>query len=134
MRLNRDVCLVGGGPLGGFGLTADADAHIYLIDCGTELALMDCGMGTPAGMERVLANIRQDGYDPNRVTRLFLTHYHTDHAGGAARYRERFGVTVTASRLAQAALESADSAVTGLAAAQQVGIFPSDYIPRTSVK
>ena len=128
MRLTSDVLLVGGGTLTGFGVSADFDAHAYLLDGGGgELALIDCGMGTPAGMERVLGNIAAAGLDPERVSTLFLTHYHTDHAGGAARYRERLGLRVAISAEAAPALESADHEATSFRAARELGIFPADF-------
>ena len=48
---------MGGGPFTGFGLSADFDAHVYLLDGGDELALVDCGMGTELGRQRVLERI-----------------------------------------------------------------------------
>jgi hydroxyacylglutathione hydrolase len=127
MRLTGDVLLVGGGSVTGFGLSADFDAHVYLLDGGDELALIDCGMGTDSGFERVLANIAADGLDPDRVGRLLLTHYHTDHAGGSARYRERLGCAVSIGADAQAALEGPDHGMTSFGAAKAAGIFPAGY-------
>ena len=127
MRLTSDVVLVGGGTLTGFGISADLDAHAYLLDGGDELALVDCGMGTPEGMERVLANVRAAGLDPGQIGKLFLTHHHTDHAGGAARYRERLGIPVAISAAAAPALEAPDHAATGFRAAREAGFFPSDF-------
>ena len=97
MRITPDVALVGGGSFTGFGLSADFDANVYLLDGGGELALVDCGMGTELGRERVLERIRMVGCDPADVQRLLLTHYHTDHAGGAAAYREELELRVARS-------------------------------------
>jgi glyoxylase-like metal-dependent hydrolase (beta-lactamase superfamily II) len=127
MRLSSEVLLVGGGALTGFGLSADFDAHVYLLDGGSELALVDCGMGTELGRERVLANVRGDGLDPAAITRLLLTHYHTDHASGAARYREALGPRVAFSAAERRALEEPDHDRTSFAPAQQAGIFPPDF-------
>jgi hydroxyacylglutathione hydrolase len=127
VRLTDDVLLVGGGSLTGFGLSADFDAHVYLLDGGDELALIDCGMGTPAGMDRVLANIAAAGLDPARITRLLVTHYHTDHAGGAAGYRDRLGCAVSIGEDAAGALAGPDHVMTSFAAAKEAGIFPADY-------
>lgn len=127
MRLTDEVMLVGGGPFTGFGLSSDFDAHVYLLDGGEELALVDCGMGTKAGIARVVANIKGDGLDVGRVDRLLLTHYHTDHAGGAARYREQLELRVAFSGLEREALETADHERTSFAAAQTAGIFPENF-------
>lgn len=124
MRLLKDVCLVGGGSFGGFGLTAGPDAHVYIIDGGSELALIDCGLGT--SFDQVLSNLRADGLDPARIERLFLTHYHGDHAGGAALYRERLGVRVSIAKEAQAAMEVGDEKATAFAVARTAGIYPGD--------
>jgi glyoxylase-like metal-dependent hydrolase (beta-lactamase superfamily II) len=61
------------------------------------------------------------------VRRLFLTHHHPDHAGGAARYRERLGLAVGASGAAAAALEAGDHDATQFRAAAALGFFPADF-------
>jgi hydroxyacylglutathione hydrolase len=127
MRLTEDVAIVGGGAMTGFGLSSDLDAHIYLLDGGSDYALIDCGMGTPSGFERVLSLIRSVGVEPERVSRLLLTHYHTDHAGGAATYRERLGLRVSISAHVRQALEAPDHTMTQFEAARAAGVFPTDY-------
>jgi len=119
--------MVGGGPLTGFGLSSDFDAHVYLLDGGDAVALVDCGMGTERGMERVLARVSNAGIDPAGIGSLFLTHFHTDHAGGAAYYRERLALQVAIGRDAQPALEGGDHRATAFAAARDAGVFPADY-------
>ena len=47
-------------------------------------------------MERILSNVRADGLDPAKITKIVLTHYHMDHAGGAAQFRDRLGVDIVA--------------------------------------
>ncbi len=128
MRLTDDVVMVGGGSFTGFGLSSDFDAHVYLLEGGDgACALVDCGMGSAAGMARVLARIEAAGVDPGSIETLLLTHFHTDHAGGAARYRERLGAAVAIGRDAAAALEAGDHAATQFAPAQAAGIFSADY-------
>ena len=128
MRLTNDVLLVGGGPWGGFGVSADFDCHCYLLDGGGEFALIDCGGGTEAGMARLFGNIEAEGLDPERVSQLLLTHYHADHAGGAARYRERLGLNVGISSDAASALETADHEATSFAAGQRLGHTPAGFV------
>jgi glyoxylase-like metal-dependent hydrolase (beta-lactamase superfamily II) len=121
------MVLVGGGTLTGFGLSCGFDAHVYLLDGGDGYALVDCGMGTEEGMERVLGRIAAAGIDPTAIASLYLTHFHTDHAGGAARYRERLGLQVAIGRHAQPALEVGDHQATAFAPAREAGMFPAGY-------
>lgn len=81
MRLFDRVYLVGSG-FRGFGITHHNDCHVYLIDGGGELALIDTGTGLAP--ELLLANIVADGFDPMKITQIILTHGHGDHIGGAA--------------------------------------------------
>jgi glyoxylase-like metal-dependent hydrolase (beta-lactamase superfamily II) len=125
LRLLENVYLVGGGPVAGLGLTTGGDCHVYLVDGGSELALIDCGLGT--SFETVIGHIKDDGFDPGRIKRLFLTHYHGDHAGGAAKFHDELGVEVAIASEARAALETGDEEATSLAAARAAGIYPADY-------
>jgi glyoxylase-like metal-dependent hydrolase (beta-lactamase superfamily II) len=125
VRLTEHVYLVGSGAATGFGLSGELDSHVYLIDGGSELALVDCGMGD--SFEQVMGNLAADGLDRSRIRHLALTHYHADHAGGAARYREELGLSVHAAAAASAALSSGDEGATGLGIAKQAGFYPLDY-------
>lgn len=127
MRLTEEVYLVGGSPSYGFGLSGEMDSHVYLVDGGAELALVDCGMARAGSLVRIRENIRADGLDPDLLTRVFVTHYHVDHAGGLAVWQERQGLTVSADTAAAPAIEAGDSDATGFALAQEAGIYPPDY-------
>jgi glyoxylase-like metal-dependent hydrolase (beta-lactamase superfamily II) len=127
VRLTSDVALVGGGNFG-FSLTSPGDCNVYLIDGGDELALVDAGIGGTAGSaDRILETITADGYDPARISHLLLTHYHADHAGGAAEMRDRLSCAVHGSPLTAKTLETADEAQISLPAARDAGFFPADY-------
>jgi len=131
VNLTRDVALVGGGDLG-FNLSAPLDCHIYLLDGGDELALIDAGVGGSIGAtETVLANVRASGYDPGRISRLMLTHYHADHAGGAVELRDRFGLTVHGSPLTADVLERGDETAISLPFAKAAGFYPPEYVFRS---
>ena len=54
MQLTERIWIVGSGRAG-FGLTHHSDSHVYLIDGGSEIALVDAGAGvdTPAIVERI---------------------------------------------------------------------------------
>lgn len=70
-----------------------------------------------------MVKIGGDGLDPERVTRHYLTHFHSDHAGGAAVYRERLGLSVSTFEGAKAALEADDEGASGIAA----GLIADDF-------
>jgi hydroxyacylglutathione hydrolase len=128
MKLTRDVGLVGGGNYG-FNLSAALDCHVYVIDGGEELAIVDAGLGGPHGAtETILANVKDDGYDVDRVSTLILTHYHADHAGGAADFRRLLGVEVAAAELTAQTLEAGDEDVISLPFAKAAGFYPADYV------
>jgi glyoxylase-like metal-dependent hydrolase (beta-lactamase superfamily II) len=128
MRLTRDVALVGGGNTG-FDISSALDCHIYLLDGGDELALVDTGVGGNAGdSDLILANVAADGYDLGKLRRVLLTHYHGDHAGGAAELRARLGCTVHGTPLAARTLAAGDEEAISLPFAKQAGFYPADYV------
>lgn len=127
MRLTPEVYLVGGGATFGFGLSDDPDCHVYLIDGGDRYALIDCGLGDGASLDRITENIAREGLDLSKLRTLILTHYHMDHAGGAAKARERFGLEVWAPRAATEVLRTADERAVALDVAKQGGMYPADY-------
>lgn len=126
MRLTDEVYLVGGGTAFCFGLSDDPDCHVYLIDGGDELALVDAGTRGERSTERIAANIRREGLDPDRLRWLLLTHYHLDHAGAAAAWRARFGLRVLAPSGAAPALRSGDERAIALDVAKRAGLYAAD--------
>jgi hydroxyacylglutathione hydrolase len=75
-RLLADGLWLVGGP----GLTGDADALAYLIDCGDgQAVLVDCGTDA-AGL---LRNVAAAGYGPDAVQAVLATHAHRDHLAAA---------------------------------------------------
>jgi glyoxylase-like metal-dependent hydrolase (beta-lactamase superfamily II) len=127
VRITDEVYVVGGGIANAFGLSDDPDCHIYLVDGGEELALIDCGMASGSSLERILANVRADGLDPAKITKIIVTHYHMDHAGGAAQFRERLGVEVVAPADAADTLRTGDERAVALDVAKAAGFYDADY-------
>ena len=93
MRLSPRLYLVGSGEIG---LSDPDDCHVYLLDGGDEYALIDSGCGTERSVTGILATMAREGLDPARLRTVMLTHWHFDHASGAAYFRERFGCRVVA--------------------------------------
>jgi glyoxylase-like metal-dependent hydrolase (beta-lactamase superfamily II) len=125
MRLTERVHLVASGRLG-FSLTDDYDCHVYALDGGAEVGLIDAGGGRST--EALIANLRADGLDPARVRHLLLTHAHGDHAAGAAGLRELLpGLRVNASREAAPWLREGDERAISLDVARRAGMYPPDF-------
>jgi hydroxyacylglutathione hydrolase len=125
MRLSERVYLVGSGS-NGFDLTDPFDCHVYLVDGGSELALVDVGAGM--GAEAIIENVKRDGFDPARIRHLILTHGHGDHAGGAAHMRSLLGepATYVSGAIAES-LRLGDEKAMSIDVAKQAGIYPLDY-------
>lgn len=121
-QLLEQVWLVGSGtdPVAH---TDPHDCHCYLLWDGDGGVLIDAGTGR--GAARWLANVREV-CPLDALVGVVVTHYHADHAGGAAA-AVGAGLTVFAHPVAVAALAAADEEVTQLARARSVGVYPHDY-------
>ena len=124
MKLTDDVYLVGGGDYG-FNLTHRLDCHTYLVDGGDELALVDSGFGP--GTDEILELIRSDGFDPARISKIVITHYHADHVGGAAAMKRATGARLLAGVEAAPTIRVANADQIGLNWAKAFGFYPADY-------
>ena len=125
MKLTDRVYLVGSGAFG-FGLTDPFDCHVYLLDGGSELALIDVGAGM--GVEAILENVRREGFDTARIRHVILTHAHGDHAGGAARTRRLLGdPAMYLSAETAAYIREGDEVGVSIDVAKAVGIYPAEY-------
>jgi len=128
MRLVDNIHLVGGGAWGGMGLSPGPDCNVYLVDCGSELVLIDCGSGAAGSVDAILANIVADGLSPDRIGTILLTHKHGDHVGGAAQFAERTGAVLRASAETAAVLATADEDAASIGAAKQAGLYAKDFV------
>lgn len=125
MQLDQRVYLVGSGGTG-ISISHASDCHIYLVDGGSELALIDAGTGL--GTDQVLDNIRAEGFNPGDIHYLFLTHFHADHIGGAASlHRAIPGLTVLASKVGADWVRNGDEAKCSLDMGKKGGYYEPDY-------
>ena len=129
IRLTEHVHVVGSGRLG-LGITHPLDCHVYVIDGGSEAALVDSGVGIES--ERLLHEIVAAGIDPERVTTVLLTHAHPDHAGGVAWLAEQLGARIVAAAPTASALHAGDDRATGLEFGKRAGIYPAELVVRAS--
>ena len=107
--------------VGGSDLSAPEDAFVYLVDAGSELVLIDSGVGY--GMRRIEENIRSLGFEPASVWNIVATHCHIDHIGGLFTWKERYGSKIIAHEEDRAGIEGENNALT---AASMYGV---DYKP-----
>lgn len=123
MKIVKDVFMVGSGQIG---LSNRMDCHIYLIDGGEELALIDAGVGLET--ELILNNIRQEGFNEKEIRYLLLTHCHADHAGGCKEIKMQTGCKIIATEIEGTLLERGTDEELGLDVAKRSGIYPQDYV------
>ena len=107
--------------VGGSDLSAPEDAFVYLVDAGSELVLIDAGVGY--AMSRIEENIRSLGRQPAEVWHIIATHCHIDHIGGLFAWKESYGPKIIAHELDRAGIEGEND---GLTAA---GMYGVDYRP-----
>lgn len=126
MRLTGRIYLVGSGRFG-CGLTSDLDCHVYLVDGGEELALIDAGVGMAT--EEILRRVMAEGFDPQRIRCLLLTHGHADHAGGTASLRRGLPhLRVHAHPVTARYVREGNEYGISLHVGKQLGIYPQEYV------
>ncbi len=125
MKITDSIFLVGSGKNGIF-ISNKADSHVYLIESPGGHVMIDAGVGIEVG--RIIENIRKDGLDPHDVRHLFLTHVHSDHAGGCAELKEKLGLKVYIHKSEARLLRTGDEKGLALDIAKADGFYPLDYI------
>lgn len=125
MQLTEHIYLVASGDTS-FSLTGALDCNVYLIDTGAGLILIDAGaLDEPEKMDVLIA---AHGFSLSQIKMIILTHYHADHAGGAARISSLSGCAVYASAREADAISRGDQVAIGLAAALRAGyVYPAGY-------
>ena len=128
MRITDHIYIVGSLQLG---ISGRWDSHVYLVEGTDGLVLIDAGGGTDG--ETILKNIRQEGFNPQDIKALLLTHIHFDHACGAAELREKTGCKVYLSWQTKDLLETGTAEEAGLDRAKAQGVYPPDFEYRNCV-
>jgi glyoxylase-like metal-dependent hydrolase (beta-lactamase superfamily II) len=124
MRIVEDVYLVGGGMYG-VGISNDLDCNVFLVDGQSEMALIDTGVGEDTSM--IIDNIKKEGLDISKVSKLILTHAHLDHSGGTAGLKKSLGLKVYISEIEAEYLENGDEDAIGLNIAKRTGVYAEHY-------
>lgn len=123
MQITSRTYLVGSGKWG-FGLSYPIDCNVYLVDTGDGFVLVDSGCGLET--DRIEQAISDHHFDLSDLKAVFLTHYHADHACGAARLHALSGCRVFASTPEAEAIIRGDEFATSLAGAKGHA-YPLDY-------
>ncbi|MFB0503303.1 MAG: MBL fold metallo-hydrolase [Candidatus Bathyarchaeia archaeon] len=122
MKITRDVYMVGSGQIR---LSDPFDCHVYLVDCGDELVLIDAGAGLNSGF--IVDNIRGEGFDKEEISYILLTHCHADHAGGCSNIKMLTSCEVICTEVEGKLLNKGSDDELGLDIARRSGLYPQDY-------
>ena len=87
--------------VGGPEVTDERDCCVYLVDGGSELALVDAGLGPSCAA--IVENMRKLGLDPSLLKYVAATHGHIDHIGGL-HYFQALGAKVVSHALENGAV------------------------------
>lgn len=129
MQVHDRIHIVASGAYG-FDLTHPSDCHAYLIDGGSEWAMIDAGAGVDA--TAMISAISAAGVPPGRLRHALITHAHADHAGGAMILHENFDLDVYASPEVAAILRSGDERAAGVDIGKAQGTYAADYVYRAT--
>jgi hydroxyacylglutathione hydrolase len=125
MQLTGRVHLIGSGEPSLLE-TDPLDSQVYLVRGENGMAVIDTGAGR--SVDRILANVVDDGLDPAAIRWVFVTHAHADHAGGAAAWSDRLPeARVAVSAESADWLRRGDEEATSVDVARRAGIYPPDY-------
>jgi glyoxylase-like metal-dependent hydrolase (beta-lactamase superfamily II) len=124
MQLTARAHLVGSGRLG-LTMTDVGDCNVFLVDGGSEVALIDSGSGYRSDL--LLEAIEQAGFSLPSISKVLLTHKHADHSGGAASLRQATGARIYATAETASAIRDGDRFTRNLERAKRAGAYPDDY-------
>lgn len=71
-------------------LGSGSKGNAWLVERGTTRVLLDCGFG----VREMAARLNRLGIEPAEVDAVLITHEHSDHARGVARFSAKYGCEV----------------------------------------
>jgi glyoxylase-like metal-dependent hydrolase (beta-lactamase superfamily II) len=125
LKLTDRIYLVGSGD-DGLSLTVASDCSVFLIDGGTELALVDAGIGIRS--ELIVREIESLGFMACNIKKVFLTHGHADHSGGAYFFHDQYHAQVFGLKETSEFVSAGDLEALSIAPAVKAGVFPAGYV------
>jgi hydroxyacylglutathione hydrolase len=125
MKISEDIYLIGSGQ---FGISSALDCHIYLIKEVSEYIIIDAGAGKfDADVDIILQNIENEGINLKNKFSLFLTHAHSDHAGGGSILKQNLNCNIYANIITAGFVSRGDESELGLDFAKNSGFYGDDY-------
>lgn len=125
MQLSERVHLVGSGILG-LSVSDPYDCNVYLVDGGSQHALIDAGAGyRPAALFDAMTAA---GFDPAAIDTILLTHKHPDHSGGASALVSVAGAEVLGSQSTADVVSDSEAVNRSLERVIKAGAYPCDYV------
>lgn len=106
-------------------MTSPWDCHVFLVDGGSEAALIDAGGGLASN--QILANCREALGNVKKIKHVLITHTHGDHCGGAIDWRKKLGAKIYVSKPLAWQLRTGDEDAMHLTQARKAGGYPKDY-------
>ncbi|HME53516.1 MAG TPA: MBL fold metallo-hydrolase [Candidatus Lokiarchaeia archaeon] len=64
--------------------------NVCAVDQGDEIWLVDAGTKPLGRPRRIVKWIEQDGMDPSKISKIFITHAHSDHVGALDFFKDKF--------------------------------------------
>lgn len=124
MQLTESIYMVGSGKWG-FGFTHALDCNVFLIKTNAGCIMVDSGVNLEP--QRIVAVMEAHGVKPADVKILLLTHWHGDHAGGAAFFQRLTGCKAYAPAREAAAIAAGDEEANSVGPSKG-GLYPADYV------
>ena len=69
-------------------------ANVFVVAQGPEIWLFDCGVKLLGRPQRLIKDMQKDGLNPTKISKVFLSHAHPDHANAADWFVRHFHATV----------------------------------------
>jgi phosphoribosyl 1,2-cyclic phosphodiesterase len=74
-------------------IASGSSGNALLVEVGQTRLMVDCGLGLGLARER----IAQRGWDPESISAILVTHEHSDHISGVAKFARKHGTKVLGS-------------------------------------
>lgn len=125
MKLIEGIYIIGSAQ---FGISAALDCHVYLVEDSGKLAVIDTGAGKEGSdVDTILDNVKKEGFSISDIEKVFLTHAHSDHAGGGSAFKKKTGCKIIANEMTKKMVKKADNHELGLDFAKRSGFYGDDY-------